>query len=73
MTRPLTDLQRSVIQRLNVVGLEDFATRAITAWSEGQKYPCALTPAERATMEGATLCDDYKNANADALKPPPPR
>jgi len=67
MTKPLTALQRSVIERLYVVGLEDFANRASTAWRDGARYPCALTPAERATMEGAALCSDFKRANAEVL------
>jgi len=67
MTKPLTALQRSVIERLYVVGLEEFANRARNAWGDGARYPCALTPAERATMEGATLCNDFKRANAEVL------
>jgi hypothetical protein len=66
MTTRLTDLQQSVIQRLNFVGMEDFAERAMVAWRDGRRYPCVLTPAERATMEGAVLGSDFKNANAQA-------
>ena len=66
MTTRLTDLQRSVVERLNFLGMEEFAQRATVAWREGRRYPCVLTPAERATMEGATLCNDFKNANAQA-------
>jgi len=68
MTVPLTPLQRSVIERLNVLGMEDFASRATIAWQDGARYPCALTPAERATMEGATLCNDFKRANAEVAR-----
>lgn len=66
---PLTPLQRSVIERLNFLGMEDFAHRATVAWRDGARYPCALTPAERATMEGATLCNDFKRANAEVARP----
>jgi hypothetical protein len=72
MTKPLTPLQRSVIERLNVLGMEDFANRATIAWRDGARYPCVLTPAERATMEGATLCNDFKRANAEVARPVTP-
>jgi hypothetical protein len=65
-------MQRSVIERLNFLGMEDFANRATIAWREGARYPCALTPAERATMEGATLCNDFKRANAEVARPVTP-
>jgi len=71
MTARLTDLQRSVVERLNFLGMEDFARRATIAWRDGRRYPCALTPAEMATMEGATLCNDFKNANAQAAASAP--
>jgi plasmid replication initiation protein len=71
MTMPLTPLQRSVIERLNVFGMEDFANRATIAWRDGARYPCTLTPAERATMEGATLCNDFKRANAEVARTAP--
>lgn len=63
---PLTTLQSSVIERLNLVGLEHLAHLAMTAWGDDRAFPCALSPAERATMEGATLCEDFKRANAEA-------
>jgi len=66
MAPTLSSLQRRVIERLNLLGLEDFAARATAAWSDGQPFPCKLTPAERATMEGAALCEDYKQANQQA-------
>ena len=66
MPHTLSVLQRRVIERLNLVGMEEFAERASDAWSEGHPFPCALTPAERATMEGAQLCTDFKLANQQA-------
>lgn len=66
MPHTLSVLQRKVIERLNLVGMEAFAERASEAWSDGRPYPCSLTPAERATMEGAVLCDDFKLANQQA-------
>ena len=63
MTSSLTELQQSVIARLSLLGMEDFANRARTAWLDYGAYPCALSPAERATMEGARLCEDFKRAN----------
>ena len=66
MTLELTSLQKSAIERLKLVGLEDFADRATAAWIDRRPYPCALTPAERATMEGANLCEAFKTANQQA-------
>jgi len=66
MSLALSFLQRKVIERLNLVGMEEFADRAGEAWGDGRPYPCSLTPAERATMEGAALCDDFKRANQQA-------
>ena len=66
MPRELTSLQRSTLERLKVVGMEDFAARASAAWMDHRPYPCALTPAERATMEGANLCEPFKAANQEA-------
>lgn len=66
MSRTLTPLQQSLVDRLKIVGMEEFAERARAAWAELRPYPCALTPAERATMEGANLCSDYKKANQEA-------
>ena len=63
---PLTTLQYTVIERLNLVGLEHLADLAATAWADDRPFPCALSPVERATMEGATLCEDFKMANAEA-------
>ena len=71
MTTRLTELQRNVVERLNFLGMEDCARRATTAWRDGRRYPCALTPAEKATMEGGALCGDFKNANAQAAPPVP--
>jgi hypothetical protein len=61
-----TPLQRTLIERLSFVGMEDFADRAMLAWGESRPYPCALTPAERATMEGAQLCEEFKQADQQA-------
>lgn len=66
MPLTLSFLQRKVLERLNLLGMEDFGARAGEAWSDGRPYPCKLTPAERATMEGAALCDDFKLANQQA-------
>ena len=66
MSSTLSSLQRKVIERLNILSMEDFAARASEAWCVGRPYPCKLTPAERATMEGAALCADYKLANQEA-------
>lgn len=66
MPHELTPLQRSVIERLRFVGMEDFADRATIAWIDRRPYPCALTLAERATMEGANLCEQFKAANQQA-------
>lgn len=66
MPHGLTSLQMSVIGRLRLVGMEDFADGATAAWMARQPYPCALTPAERATMEGANLCEQFKAANQEA-------
>ena len=66
MSPSLSFLQRKVIERLNLLGMEDFAARAGEAWSDGRPYPCKLTPAERATMEGAGLCEDFKQGNQQA-------
>jgi hypothetical protein len=66
MPHELTPLQRSLIERLYLVGMEDFADRAKTAWTDRRPYPCTLTPAERATMEGADLCEPFKAANREA-------
>lgn len=66
MSHTLSFLQRRVIERLSLVGMEEFAERASEAWSEGRPYPCKLTPAERATMEGAVLCGDFRLANQEA-------
>jgi hypothetical protein len=66
MTDSLTSQQRQVVERLNFVGMEQFAEVALASWRQGSPYPCKLTPAERATMEGAGLCDDFKKANAEA-------
>lgn len=66
MTGELTALQRSTLERLKLLGMEDFAARAKAAWMDRRPYPCALTPAERATMEGANLCEGFKAANQQA-------
>jgi plasmid replication initiation protein len=66
MANELTSLQKSLIERLRLVGMEEFADRATAAWIDRRPYPCALTPAERATMEGANLCEPYKAANREA-------
>lgn len=66
VTRSLTTQQQRVVERLNFVGMEQFAEVALAAWRQGNPYPCKLTPAERATMEGAGLCEDFKKANAEA-------
>jgi hypothetical protein len=66
MTQELTPLQASLLARLNLVGMEEFAGRAKSAWVDRRPYPCALTPAERATMEGANLCEQFKAANQQA-------
>lgn len=66
MSPVLSFLQRKVIERLNLLGMEDFAARAREAWTDGRPYPCKLTPAERATMEGAGLCEDFKLGNQQA-------
>jgi len=66
MTRSLTSQQQRVVDRLNLVGMEEFAEVALASWRQGSPYPCKLTPAERATMEGAGLCEDFKRANAEA-------
>jgi len=62
----LTPLQLRTVDRLDFVGLGELADRATTAWSNSLPFPCALTPAERATMEGASLCEDFKMANREA-------
>ncbi|HEY7236090.1 MAG TPA: hypothetical protein VH539_18170 [Gemmatimonadaceae bacterium] len=62
----LTALQQTVIERLDLVGLEHLADLATAAWADDRPFPCALSPAERATMEGAILCEDFKRANAEA-------
>lgn len=54
------------MDRLQLVGLEELADRAMTAWRDDRPQPCALTPAERATMEGAGLCEEFKRANQQA-------
>ena len=66
MTRALSSQQQRVVDRLHLVGMEDFAALALEAWRHGSPYPCVLTPAERATMEGAGLCEEFKKANAEA-------
>jgi len=66
MTRSLTSQQQRVVDRLSLVGMEEFAEVALASWRQGSPYPCKLTPAERATMEGAGLCEDFKRANAEA-------
>ena len=62
----LTPFQRIVIEQLYLVGMEDFADRAREAWTNLRPYPCTLTAAERATMEGAGLCTGFKTANQQA-------
>jgi len=66
MPRALTTLQRNLLERLNLVGMEELAARAQEAWSELRAYPFSLTPAELATMEGALLWDDFRLANHQA-------
>lgn len=66
MPHELTSLQTSIIKCLELVGMEEFAERAKTAWLSCHPYPCSLTPAERATMEGAHLCEQFKVANQQA-------
>jgi hypothetical protein len=62
MTGELTALQRSTVDRLKLLGVEEFAARATAAWIDRRPYPCALTPDERATREGANLCEGFKAA-----------
>ena len=59
----LTPLQQQLIDRLSFLALEELAERARTAWANGVPYPYLLTPAERATLEGASLCEHFKLAN----------
>ena len=66
MPQMLTMLQQSLIARLNLLGMEELAARARTAWSELRAYPLTLTPAEHATIEGARLCEDFTLANTQA-------
>ena len=66
MPHILTTLQRSLLERLNILGMADLADRAQTAWSELRAYPCALTPVEQSAMEGESLCHDFKLANKQA-------
>jgi hypothetical protein len=39
MTHELTPLHKSLIERLYLVGMEDSADRAKTAWTDRKPYP----------------------------------
>jgi hypothetical protein len=58
----LTFLQRGMIARLQLVGLEDPAYRARSAWRDGRRYRTE-SAIEKATMEGAKICADFRRAN----------